>query len=189
MLNQNKKSFIWDGLDDHWRYKMADKQKFPSEIIDLQSEGRVYPKDSPLSSGKIELKYMTAKEEDILTSDNLIKKGVVITKLLDSLILTKGVKCDDLVLGDKNGIMVAARILAYGPKYEAQIVNPLTNEPMDVVFDLTECPFKKIPDDLDDNSFEYELPVSKKKIEFKILTGKDEDDIAVELKRIKKHSR
>ena len=74
---------------------MANEQKFPSEVVDLPSGGKVYPKDSPLSNGKIELKYMTAKEEDILTSDNLIKKGVVITKLLDSLILTEGVSSSD----------------------------------------------------------------------------------------------
>ena len=89
---------------------MADKQQYHSETIDLPSEGRVYSKDSPLSSGKIEVKYMTAKEEDILTSQNLIKKGVVIEKLLDSLILTKGVSTNDLVLGDKNAVMVASRI-------------------------------------------------------------------------------
>ena len=93
---------------------MADN-KFPSEVIDLPSEGRLYPKDSPLSEGKIEIKYMTAKEEDILTSQNLIKKGLVVDKLLDSLIITEGVTCDDLVLGDKNAVMVAARVLAYGP--------------------------------------------------------------------------
>ena len=75
---------------------MADKQKFPSEVIDLPSGGRVYSKDSPLASGKIEIKYMTAKEEDILTSQNLIKKGVVVDMLLDSLILTQGVKTSDL---------------------------------------------------------------------------------------------
>ena len=89
--------------------------QFPTETIDLPSDGKVYPKDSPLSSGKIDIKYMTAKEEDILTSQNLIKKGLVIEKLLDSLILTKGVKSEDLVIGDKNAVMVAARILAYGP--------------------------------------------------------------------------
>ena len=83
---------------------MAEEQKFPSEIIDLPSEGKLYPKEHPCSSGKIEIKYMTAKEEDILTSQNLIKKGVVIDRLLDSLILTSGVKSDDLVLGDKNAV-------------------------------------------------------------------------------------
>tara|TARA_Y100000401_G_scaffold116987_1_gene124219 strand:+ start:89 stop:841 length:753 start_codon:yes stop_codon:yes gene_type:complete len=165
---------------------MANEQKFPSEVVDLPSGGKVYPKDSPLSSGKIEIKYMTAKEEDILTSENLIKKGVVITKLLDSLIVTEGVKCDDLVLGDKNGIMVAARILAYGPEYPASIVHPNTGETIDVTFDLTNCPFKDIPDDLSENGYEFELPVSKTKVTYKLLTGKDEDDINLELKRINK---
>ena len=92
---------------------MAMESKYPTETIDLPSGGKLYPQDSPLSSGKIEIKYMTAKEEDILTSANLIKKGVVIDRLLDSIIVTEGVGIDDLILGDKNAIMVAARILAY----------------------------------------------------------------------------
>ena len=85
------------------------EHKFPTEVIDLPSKGNLYPKEHPCSNGKIEIKYMTAKEEDILTSQNLIKKGVVIDRLLDSLILTNGVKQEDLILGDKNAIMVAAR--------------------------------------------------------------------------------
>ena len=165
---------------------MADTNKFPSEVVDLPSKGKVYPKDSPLANGKIELKYMTAKEEDILTSENLIKKGMVITKLLDSLILTEGVTTEDLVLGDKNGVMVAARILAYGPEYVADVQHPKTGQKHTFTFDLTECPFKKIPDDLDDNDFEFELPISKHKIKFKLLTGKDENDIDKELKSINK---
>ena len=97
---------------------MADtkkEQQFPTEIIDLPSQGKVYPKDSPLTTGKLEIKYMTTKEEDILTSQNLIKKGVVIETLLSSLIVTPDVNVGDLVLGDKNAVMIAARILAYGP--------------------------------------------------------------------------
>tara|TARA_Y100000593_G_C4296700_1_gene331038 strand:+ start:30 stop:773 length:744 start_codon:yes stop_codon:yes gene_type:complete len=164
---------------------MAEK-KFPSEIVDLPSGGVCYPKDSPLSKGKIEIKYMTAKEEDILTSDNLIKKGVVITKLLDSLILTEGITSNDLVLGDKNGVMVAARILAYGKDYETSLVNPSTNETITYTFDLTECPFKKLPDDIDYNNLEMTLPISKSVVKFKILNGQDETDIDVELKKIKK---
>ena len=97
------------------------EHKFPSEVIDLPSEGKLYPKEHPCSSGKLELKYMTAKEEDILTSANLIQKGLAIDKLLDSLILTKGVKVNDLLLGDKNAVMVAARILAYGPEYMCEV--------------------------------------------------------------------
>ena len=109
--------------------EVTKQSKFPSEIIDLPSEGKVYSKNSPLANGKIELKYMTAREEDILTSQNLIKKGVVINKLLDSLILSEGIKADDLILGDKNAVMVAARILAYGPEYTCDIINPNTGDP------------------------------------------------------------
>ena len=165
---------------------MSKDQKFPSEVVDLPSKGKCYPKDSPLSKGKLELKYMTAKEEDILTSENLIKKGVVITKLLDSLILTEGVNSNDLVLGDKNGVMVAARILAYGPQYDAEITNPKDGSVHQHSFDLTECPFKEIPDDLGDGNFEFELPISKQKVTFKLLTGQDEEDLTTEIKRLNK---
>ena len=165
---------------------MSKDQKFPSEVVDLPSKGKCYPKDSPLSKGKLELKYMTAKEEDILTSENRIKKGVVITKLLDSLILTEGVNSNDLVLGDKNGVMVAARILAYGPQYDAEITNPKDGSVHQHSFDLTECPFKEIPDDLGDGNFEFELPISKQKVTFKLLTGQDEEDLTTEIKRLNK---
>jgi len=165
---------------------MADNKQYHSEVIDLPSLGKVYPKDSPISNGKIEIKYMTAKEEDILTSQNLIKKGLVIDKLLDSLIVTEGIKCDDLVLGDKNAVMVAARVLAYGPEYECEIENPNTGKTFSHVFNLADCPFKKLPDDINDNKFEMELPVSKAKVGFKLITGKEEKLIEAELKGIKK---
>jgi len=165
---------------------MADKQQYHSETIDLPSEGRVYPKDSPLATGKIEIKYMTAREEDILTSQNLIKKGVVIDKLLDSLILTDGVKSADLILGDKNAVMVAARVLAYGPEYVVDITNPNTDEKIQHTFNLADCPFKKLPDDINSNEFEIQLPVSKQTISFKLLTGKEETQIEEELKRVSK---
>ena len=165
---------------------MAEEQKFPSEIIDLPSEGKVYPKDSPISNGKIEIKYMTAREEDILTSANLIKKGVVIDVLLNSLILTEGITTDDLILGDKNAVMVAARILAYGGDYTVEVTNPNTGETQQQTFDLTSCQFKELPKDVDysNNEFELELPITKIKITFKLLTGKDEDDISNELNQI-----
>ena len=94
--------------------------KFPTEVVDLPSQGLLYPTDSPLSSGKIEIKYMTAREEDILTSANLIKKGVVIEKLLESLVIDKSIKIDDLLIGDKNAVLIAARILAYGKEYSVE---------------------------------------------------------------------
>ena len=156
--------------------------KFPSEMIDLPSEGKLYPKDSPLSEGKIEIKYMTAREEDILTSQNLIKKGLAIDTLLKSLIVNKDINLNDMILGDKNAVMVAARILAYGPEYTCRVVNPNTNETKNHTFNLTDCPFKKLPDSVTENKFKVTLPISKKEIEYKILTGGDELNIEKELK-------
>ena len=162
------------------------ESKFPSEMIDLPSGGKCYSEDSPLSSGKIEIKYMTAKEEDILTSANLIKKGVVINKLLDSLIINNDIKQENLILGDKNAVMVAARILAYGPEYTAEVVNPNTGNKINYTFNLADCPFKTLPGDIKGNEFDVTLPVSKSKVKFKLLTAKEEFEIEEELKAIGK---
>ena len=118
---------------------MAD-YKFPTEMVDLPSKGYFYVDGHPLSSGKVEVKYMTAKEEDILTSQNLIQQGLVIDKLLESLIIDKSVKLDDMLIGDKNAIMVSARILGYGKDYqfnydgEEQSVDLSTLEPVKLDF-------------------------------------------------------
>ena len=165
------------------------EHKFPTEVIDLPSEGKVYPKDSPLSSGKLELKYMTTREEDILMSENLIKKGVVIDKLLDSLIITKGVKQEDLILGDKNAVLVASRILAYGPEYTVEVTNPNDlDEKIEHTFDLSTCPFKELSKDVDysGNEFDFTTPVGKNKLKFKLLTGADETLIEKDIKQSSK---
>ena len=91
--------------------------KFPTEEVELPSKGLFYPKDHPLSSGKIEIKYMTAKEEDILSNQSYITKGIVLDKLLDSVIINKDIKHRDLVVGDKNAVLIATRILGYGKEY------------------------------------------------------------------------
>jgi len=161
------------------------EQKFPSEVIDLPSKGKMYPEGHPCRDGKIELKYMTAKEEDILTSQNLIKKGLVIDRLLDSLILTPGVKCEDLLLGDKNAVMVAARVLAYGPEYACEITTP-AGETIEQTFNLADCPFKEIDENITENSFDFQLPISKTNVKFSILTGKDEKLIEKDLEASKK---
>ena len=166
------------------------EHKFPTEVIDLPSGGKVYPKDSPLAEGKLELQSTIAKEEDILMSENLIKKGVVIDKLLDSLIITKGVTSDDLLVGDKNAVLVAARILAYGPEYTVEVTNPNNIEQkVEHTFDLTNCPFKESVKDVDysDNYFEFETPVGKNKIKFKLITGKEEKIIEKELEQSSKY--
>jgi len=164
------------------------ESKFPSEVVDLPSGGKIYGKESPLYSGKIEIKYMTAKEEDILTSANLIKKGAVLEKLMDSLILTPGVTTKDLILGDKNAIMVAIRILAYGPEYETEITSPTSGNKITHKFNLADCPFKDLPKDVDYslNEFLFKLPIGKQAIKFKLITGIEDDRIDNELEAKKK---
>ena len=157
--------------------------KFPTEVVDLPSQGLLYPKDSPLSSGTIEIKYMTAREEDILTSANLIKKGIVIDKLLEALIIDKSIKLDDMLLGDKNAILIASRILAYGKDYEVEI------DGKEVVVDLTTLKEKKLDEKIvvnGVNEFDFELPATKRKLTFKLLTQSDEKSMDKEIQGYKK---
>ena len=159
---------------------MAENQYgFPTEVLSLPSQGLLYPEDSPLRSGIIDVKYMTAKEEDILTSTNLIEQGVVITKLLESVIADPKVKLDDMLLGDKNALLVGTRILGYGKDYEVMITDPDTNERVEYVVDLTKLKDKKIDTKLYSKgiTFEFELPNSKRVLNFKLLTQKDEKEI------------
>ena len=157
--------------------------KFPTEVVDLPSKGLLYPKDSPLSSGQIEIKYMTAREEDILTSANLIKKGIVVEKLIEALIVDKSIDADELLVGDKNAVLVAARILAYGKEYEVD-VNGQT-----VVVDLTQLKDKKLDESMvknGANEFDFELPATKRKLTFKLLTSADDKQIDKEVKGYEK---
>ena len=168
---------------------MAENQYgFPTEVLSLPSQGLLYPKDSPLRSGKIDVKYMTAKEEDILTSTNLIEQGVVITKLLESVIADPKVKLDDMLLGDKNALMIGTRILGYGKDYQVMITDPDTNEQVECVVDLSKLDNKEIDEDLylAGNTFDFTLPNSKVEINFKLLTQKDEKEIEKTLKDYEK---
>ena len=165
------------------------KNAFPTEMVDLPSKGWFYDSDNPLSSGQVELKYMTAKEEDILTSTNLIKKGIVFDKLLQALIVDKKVKYDDILIGDKNAIMVAARILGYGKDYPVQYPHPDTDELEEVMVDLTSLDDKEIDFTQYEkgvNKFEMTLPASKRVITYKLLDQRDERVIDSELKSMKK---
>ena len=117
--------------------------KFPTEDVNLPSKGYFYPKDNPLASGKVEMKYMTAREEDILTSPNLLKQGTAIDKLLEALIVDKKIKIADLLIGDKNALIVAARILAYGKQYEFSMIND-DGEQTTASVDLTTLNEKKL---------------------------------------------
>jgi len=163
----------------------------PKEIIELPSGGYLYPEDSPLRSGKIELKYPTAVDEDILTSKNLLQKGLTIERFLEAIILTKGVRLDDLLIGDENAIMYAARILAYGPDYEIEYTCGNCNNKAHTVVDLNSLSNVEINEELfkNGNKFDFTLPKSGKVVTFKLLTHKDERDIQQTAKNMSKYNK
>jgi hypothetical protein len=164
---------------------------FPTEIISLPSKGLVYPEGSPLRSGQIEMKYMTAREEDILTSQNLIKQGVVIDKLMQSMIITP-IQFNDLVIGDKNAIMVASRILGYGKDYPTEITCPECGTKNKYNIDLTQLPEYTIPEDVTMPSpgiFEYTLPQTKRVIHFRLMTTGLDKQVSKELEANKRSSK
>ena len=159
---------------------MAESQYgFPTEVLSLPSQGLLYPKGSPLSSGTIDVKYMTAKEEDILTSQNLITQGVVLDKLLDSVIADRTIKMNDMLIGDKNALLIGTRILGYGKEYNCTITDPDTLEEVEQIIDLSTFKPKEVDVKLFEkgNNFEFELPNSKRVIGFKLLTHGDEKKI------------
>ena len=159
-----------------------EQQQFPTEMVTLPSKGLLYPEGSPLKKGEIEMKYMTAREEDILTNQNFIQNGTVIDKLLQSLIVTP-VNFNDLLTGDKNAILIAARILGYGADYEFEYKGEKIN------INLTDIKDKPLDESLiteGKNEFSFTLPASKINITFKLLTHGDETNIENEIKGLKK---
>jgi len=160
--------------------------KFPTEVVNLPSKGRLYPKNHPLSKGEVELKYMTAKEEDILTSINLIRKGIVIDKVIESLIVDRKIKVDDLLIGDKNALMISARILGYGKEYEVRATCGECNETGDLKVDCTLLKDIELSDDVKENKFSMNLPATKVVIEFKLLNSAEERMVDKEVEAMKK---
>ena len=161
---------------------MSTNFKLPTEQVDLPSKGLLYPKDSPLASGTIEMKYMTAKEEDILTNQNYIQKGIVIDKLLESLIVIK-VNYNDILIGDKDALLIASRILGYGKDYS------FTYAGEDISVDLTTLKNKELDSTLvvdGKNEFTFDLPHTDNVITFRLLTQKNEKEIQREIDGLKK---
>jgi hypothetical protein len=160
--------------------------KFPTEVIELPSKGLLYPADHPLAKGTVEMKYMTAREEDILTNPNYIEKGLVVEKLLQSLLVTK-VDLNEFFTGDKNALMIAARILGYGKDYTFKY------EGKPYTVDLSKLEPKPLDSNTfsERNRFKFTLPTSGNEIIFKLLNEKDEakvDEEVTGLKKINKDS-
>lgn len=156
---------------------------FPTEWVELPSGGKLYPKDSPLSSGKVEMAYMTARDEDILTNQAYIEKGVVVDKLLQSLLVDKTINYGDLLIGDKNALLIAARVLGYGGKYE------FNYQGHKETVDLQNLQAKPLHPDYvktSENLFTFQCPASGAVLEFKLLTHNDDQMVEQELKGLRK---
>ena len=156
--------------------------KIPTEIVSLPSKGLLYPETSPLAKGEIEMSYMTAKHEDILTNVNYMRQGTVIDKLLQALIVTP-IDYNELLIGDKNAILVAARVLGYGKDYT------FTYNNKEYTVDLSILEDKIVDESLftrGTNEFNFTLPHSGNNITFKLLTHGDEQKIEAEIKGLQK---
>ncbi len=167
------------------------KEKYPTEIIPLATKGWFYPEGHPLSSGDIELKQVTAREEDILANQDLIRKGIVLDKLMESVIVNKSIKIDEILIPDKNAIFISIRRLAYGDEYVVEITCPGCGRKNKTKINLSELKYREF--DFDNypkgqNNFSYTLP-SGIQITYKLLNQVDEKNIDAELAQLKKISK
>jgi len=164
--------------------------EIPVETVPLPSGGKTYPQGSPLhEASTVQIKAMTAREEDILTSRALIKKGTVIETLVQSCLMDKKISVTDMLSGDRNGIMTAIRITGYGAEYNVEVECPSCNEKSKQDFDLADLPINPLKIDPvvpGENIFEFDLPVTKKTVHFRFLTGRDEQEISIIAERKKK---
>lgn len=165
----------------------------PIDLVPLPSQGLIYPPESGFHGKEtVEVRSMTAKEEDILTSRALIKKGTVITELIKSCLVDKNLDVDVLTAGDRNAIMTALRVTGYGAEYNVEVICPACDTKQKQEFSLTDLPIKRLevpPVAPGSNLFSFDLPVSKKTVHFKFLTGKDEREMSIIQERQKKQGR
>ena len=159
----------------------------PHEEVKLASRGIPYPADHPLSSGVVRVRYMTARDEDILTTKSFIKNGTVFDELYKALLMDN-VKYNDLLTVDRTSIMLAARSLSYGAEYEVTVDTPSGNT-QNVIVNIDELPER----DVDfskytkgQNLFLFTLPKSGREVGFRLLTVSDEKQIDARIKSWKK---
>jgi len=170
--------------------KSNNQFEVPVESITLPSKGLVYPVGNILSNEEcVQIRTMCAKDEDLLTSRALIKNGTVISQLLSACITNKAIDPDDMLVGDRNAVLIAIRITGYGADYSVKIGCPSCDEEFDNSFDLSQLEIKPIgasPVAPNTNIFEYILPLSGMKVNFKLFTGKDETEMSRTAEKKKK---
>lgn len=180
-MRGNKELLNQDGIEQE-KEKLAKRSELlgfdlsATEVV-LPSKGLIYPASSPLHmKEKIDIRSMTAREEDILTSRVLLRKGETISCLIKSCLMDKNIDPEDMIVGDSNCLLVAIRMSGYGPEYAVEITCPECNEKYKYSYDLGDVSIKTLdvnPVSPGQNLFEYKLPMSKKDIKFKLLTRKD----------------
>jgi len=166
--------------------------KYPTETISLPSQGLLYDTSNPLSVGTLEMKNLTAREENLLTNQTLIKNGTLLDKLLESVIVDKTIKIDDLLMTDFDAAIFALRQLAYGTTYDAVVTCGRCGKENQVEIDLSILKNKDLDLSLypkGENNFSFQLPNSKTNITFKFLTRKDIYNIDKEIESLKKISK
>jgi len=170
----------------------AEVPKYPTEIISLPSQGFPYDESNPLSSGTLELKNLTAKEENLLTNQTLMKNGTLLDKLLESVIVDKTVKTNEMLMCDFDAAIFALRRMAYGDSYEVTITCGKCGKDTQVDIDLSQMKNSELVESnfiKGQNNFIFELPYSKRTVTFKLLTRKDIFNIEKEIEAMKKVSK
>jgi len=166
----------------------------PTEIVELPSQGRFYPPGHPLEGqDTIEIRFMTAKEEDILTSRALLKKGIVLDRLIDSVIVNKRIRAKDLLIGDKNAVLIATRITGYGEEYNTSVQCPACGSSVDSSFNIEEV--KKVQESempegaelTEANTFTFTAPATKALVECRLMNGEDERKLTQMQEQRRKH--
>ena len=157
----------------------------PTDMVDLPSRGKIYPKSSPLHKGRVEVKYMTAKEEDILATESFIRDGTVLDRLIKSVIVTPGVDINEMIQGDVDALTIATRVFGYGGEYSGRVETP-SGKVQTTFFDLTKLTHEVLEDEWlveeGKNEFAFMLPHSKIQITFKLLTRGESDKLREQVK-------
>lgn len=171
--------------------QQKEQHKFPSEVVPLPTKGWFYPESHMLSCGEIEIKQMTAKEEDLLANQELLKKGKVLDKLLESVIINKAIRIEEILVPDRNAIFIAIRRLAYGDDYPVNVGCVRCSFQNKIKINLGELAYRPFNFDKyvkGKNEFAVTLP-SGTVITYKLLNRLDEQAIEAELAQIKKISK
>lgn len=163
----------------------------PVDMVPLPSKGAVYPHEHPLHGlESVEIRSMTAVDEDILTSRALLKQGKAISSLLRNCITNKLIDPDQMLVGDRNALLVAIRITGYGSNYNVTVECPKCEEKsVKHEFNLLDLPIKRLgaqPLAVGQNQFAFRFPVSGKEVVFRLLTGSDERELTTILEKTRK---